>query len=477
MDDLTKWKALALEHRGITMALAGFVATMRDRPLSPRTRDVLREALVDAIGCGLYGLTTDWARIIHRFARDAGGPAESALWCGGTKVSAAHAALAAGTAIHSFDFDDHSRAKIHPGAVVVPVVLALGERCRSPGHVLLAAMAAGYETMNRVSQAANPGRARMRGWHLTGTCGTFAAAAAASVILGLDAATTASAFGLAGTQSAGLWAFTADAAMSKRIHPGKAAQDGINAAILAASGFQGPRYILEAADGSFLFTMSDAPRPWMITEDLGSRWHSDETCFKPHACCGSNHACVDAAIELAEQEDLDVGGIERIVAGIADVVRTQTGFDYRADSVLNAQMSLQYNVAVALHDRQAYLEQFTPQRIVDPAVCETARRVEIEVDPEIDRAYPEIYGGRLTILLKNGRRLSKRVDYSRGMPENPMSGEEIERKFQSLATAAVGRSSAEEILACARALFESPSSLPLAHLLAAAQRVEGDASC
>ena len=195
MDDLNAWKALAKEHQGITMALAEFVASMRERALPARTRDVLREALVDAIGCGLYGLTTDWARIIHQFAREQGGPAESGLWCGAERIGAGQAALAAGTAIHSFDFDDHSRAKIHPGAVVVPVVLALGERCEAPGPVLLAAMAAGYETMNRVSQAANPGRARMRGWHLTGTCGTFAAAAAASVILGLDAATTASAFG------------------------------------------------------------------------------------------------------------------------------------------------------------------------------------------------------------------------------------------------------------------------------------------
>ena len=265
--------------------------------------------------------------------------------------------------------------------------------------------------------------------------------------------------------------------MSKRIHPGRAAQAGITAALLAAKGFQGPRYILEAVDGSFLFTMSDTPRPWMITEGLGSRWHSDETCFKPHACCGSNHACVDAAIELAEQEHVDVADIERVIAGVAEVVRTQTGFQYRADSVLNAQMSLQYNVAVALHDRQAYLEQFTPQRIVDPAVCETARRVEIEVDAEIDRAYPEIYGGRLSLVLRNGRRLSKRIDYSRGMPENPMSGEEIERKFSSLAGAAVGQSNADEILAGARELFEAASPRPLAELLTRVRLVAGNRPC
>src|SRR5690606_13091866 len=152
-------------------------------------------------GCGLHGLSTPWGRIMRDFALEQGGPPQARVWSGGEhRVGVAQSVLAAGTAIHGFDFDDHSRAKIHPGAVVVPVVLALGEHVGASGQQAMIAMAAGYETMNRVSQAANPGRTRMRGWHLTGTAGTFAAAAAASVLLGLDAATTASALGLAGTQ-------------------------------------------------------------------------------------------------------------------------------------------------------------------------------------------------------------------------------------------------------------------------------------
>jgi 2-methylcitrate dehydratase PrpD len=469
MDDLESWKALAREHRGITMALAEFIAGLKPAAIPSATREVLGKALVDGLGCALYGLATPWGRIMRDYARDRQGPPEASLWGAGTRVSVGHSALAAGTAIHSFDFDDHSRAKIHPGAVVLPVVLALGEREGVDGATLMTAMAAGYETMNRVSLAANPGRARMRGWHLTGTTGTFAAAAAACVILGLDAATTASALGLAGTQSAGLWAFTADGGMSKRMHPGRSAEAGVAAALLAARGFAGPRYILEAEDGSFLFGMSDDPRPGMAAQGLGTTWHTDMTCFKPHACCGSNHACVDAALDIVREHHIAVDDIDRIVAGIPSVVNTQTGFDYRADSVLNAQMSLRYNIAVALMDGQAYLEQFTPERIVEPRVVALSRRVDIEIDPDIDRAYPAIYGGRVSLALRDGRTMTRRVDYSLGMPENPMPRAQIERKYLSLASAAVGDEAARRILALANGLFDASGAAPLAQALAEVQ--------
>jgi 2-methylcitrate dehydratase PrpD len=472
VDDLDTWKKLAREHRGITRELAAFIAGLRAEDLSGHTQDILAKALIDALGCGLYGLTTPWGRIMADFAREQQGPAESALWGGGVRVSALNSVLAAGTAIHSFDFDDHSRAKIHPGALVVPVVLALAERQHTDDvGTLLAAMAAGYEAMNRASQAANPSRARMRGWHLTGTVGTFAAAAAASVMLGLDADATASALGLAGTQSAGTWAFTADDGMSKRMHPGRSAQAGLMAAMLAQRGFKGPQYILEAEDGGLLFGMSDTPRPAMLVADLGKRWHTDETCFKPYACCGSNHACIDAVLDLMRDNKLVPADVSRVVAGIARVVETQTGFDYRADSVLNAQMSLRYNIAVAMFDGQAYLEQFTPQRIVDPDVVALAQRIEIEIDPEVDRAYPEIYGGRVTLVTRDGRTVTRKVDYSRGMPENPMSQDEVDRKFLSLASAAVGEGRAEGVLQAARGLFKTGAIAPLAERLAGARIV------
>ncbi len=263
-------KANAKVLDGLTGSLATFIAEVPRRGVPGNVREVLQAAVIDAIGCGLFGLTTEAVRIVHAFAQEQGGPADATLWAsGGARISAGNAAMLAGTAIHGFDFDDHHRAKLHLSAAILPAALALAEREKTDGPTLLAALAAGYEAMARISLAANPNAARMRGWHLTGTCGTFGAAAAASVILGFDAATTASALGLAGTQSAGLWAFNADGAMSKRLHPGNTDHSGITAALLAQKGFHGPRIILEAEDGGFLDVMSDQTRPEEITRGLG----------------------------------------------------------------------------------------------------------------------------------------------------------------------------------------------------------------
>jgi 2-methylcitrate dehydratase PrpD len=374
--------------------------------------------------------------------------------------------LAAGTAIHGFDFDDHHRSKIHPGAAVLPVAFALGEQHDIDGATFLAALAAGYETMARVSLAANPNAARMRGWHLTGTTGTFGAAAAASVILGFDPATTASALGLAGTQSAGLWAFNADGAMSKRLHPGRAAQSGLIAAALAGRGFQGPRFILEAKDGGFLAAMSDESRPEEIGRELGRRWRTEDVCFKPYACCGSNHASVDAAIALMKEHEFDAGDVARVRVAISRVVEKQTGFPYRQSTVLNAQMSIRYNVAVALLDGTALVEQFAPERIAAADVNELTSRVDVEVTPEMDAVYPERYAGVVTIRLCDGREVRKRVDFSRGMPENKLPPEGLQQKFHSLAGTAVGSEAAARLAASLHDIFECDS-------IAAASRTLG----
>src|SRR3990172_6803886 len=369
-----------ITHLGATRALAKFIAELEPGNIPGATRTIVAKALGAAIGCGLYVVLTPWAQIVHGFALEQGGPQESTLWAGGgRKISTMNAALAAGTALHSFEVDDHNGGgKIPPGAAVIPAAFTLGEREAISGEKLLAAITAGYETMIRVSLAANPVSSRMRGWHLTGTCGTFGAAAAASVILGLDAETTASALGLAGTQSAGLYAFSADGAMTKRLHSGLAAESGIRAALLAARGFHGPRLVLEAEDGGFLAATSDDMRIAEVTERLGHEWRTDGVIFKRYACCGSNHSSIDAAMAIMAEEQLQPVHIHHIITGVSRTVETQCGFVYQPTTVLNAQMSQRYNVAVAILDKQAYVEQFTEARIKEPQVCELASRVRVE---------------------------------------------------------------------------------------------------
>jgi len=451
---------------GLTLRLATFVAGVRRAGVPAAVRSVLQAAVTDAVGCALFGLTTEAARIVHGFAAEQGGPPEATLWASdGARISAANAALFTGTAIHGFDFDDHHRAKLHLSAAVLPAALALAERERADGATLLAALAAGCEAMARISLAADPSAARMRGWHLTGTCGSFGAAAAACVILGADPAETASALGLAGTQSAGLWAFNADGAMTKRLHPGAAARAGITAALLARRGFEGPRMILEAADGGFLTAMSDTPRPEEIDRDLGTAWRTEAICFKPYCCCGSNHASIDAALALKAEHGFTAADVRSVTVGVSRVVERQTGFPYTPSTVLNAQMSIRHNVAVALIDSAALIEQFTPARMNDPLLNDLIARVNVAVDPDIDAVYPEKYAGIVTIDLWDGTRVSRRVDHSKGMPENRMTAAELAQKFMSLATASVGADSGDELLAHLRGVFDSSDNAALMRLL------------
>ena len=350
----------------LTASLATFVSETSRRGVPDEVRAVLQAAVLDAIGCGLFGLTT-------------AGRANRARLCAGTRRTGGSDIVGIRRPAHlrrqrriacrhryswfrlrrssprQTSFERGGFARRHwlwPSArkPAAPLYWRHWRRAMKPwlASALLPI----------------PTPPRMRSWHLTGTCGTFGAAAAASVILGFDVATTASALGLAGTQSSGLWAFNADGAMSKRLHPGHSAQNGITAALLAQKGFHGPRHILEAEDGGFLAAMSDQTRPGEITRDLGDVWRAAEVCFKPYSCCGSNHASIDAALDLKAEHRFTAADVRSVTIGIARVVERQTGFPYVPSTVLNAQMSIRQNVAVALLDSKC------PHRTIHPgAYC------------------------------------------------------------------------------------------------------------
>jgi 2-methylcitrate dehydratase PrpD len=430
----------------ITRALAGFVAHLAYPELPPTLIQKLKTCLLDAIGCGLHGAALPWSQIVNRWVVSQGGPREATLWRQAFQGPCANVALGLGVMIHGFDFDDYHNAKIHPGAPVIPAALSVGEALGSSGRAVLSAMAAGYETMIRVSLATGPNASRIKGWHLTGTTGTFGAAAAAGRLLELSADDMASALGLAGTQSAGLWAFLADGAMSKRFHPGRSSQSGVMAAFLAKEGFEGPTQILEAADGGFCQATSDAIDLTRAVDRLGSTFFSAEVNIKPYACCASSHSAVDAVLELKRQHGFSAAEVEAACVRTAGGVQVQCGFDYRPAGAVRAQMSLQYIVAVTLLDGAALLDQFAETKLADPAVLDLARRVTIDVDPDIDRLYPERYANRVAITLKDGRRFEARVDHARGSTERPLSLDEVAAKFCSLSAGALSREQAEQVI-------------------------------
>jgi 2-methylcitrate dehydratase PrpD len=415
-----------------TRELAHWIAGLAYDDLPPRTREVVRIAILDTVGAGVYGFATPWTQMLLAWARRGGSANESTVW-GEPHASlrSADAAMVNGIAAHAFELDDYHNAKLHPGAVVVPAAIAVAEKLNSTGAELVTAIAAGYEVMIRSSLAMNPSATRLRGWHLTGVCGPFGAAAACASLMKLNTEQCAWALGLAGTQGAGLWAFNADGTMSKRLHAGKAAHSGVLAAELAQMGFTGPTQIYEYADGGVLKAFSDASDPAPLTRDLGGVFHLDKTSIKPYSCCGSTHSYIDAALALRRKFGAPWNVQAPVRVGTSKVVDVQCGFDYAPSSALNAQMSLRYAVAAALVDGQVLPAQFSAEKMADPGFIALANNIELVPDPELDKLYPKDFAGWVAAS-RDGK--WERVDMLNptGSPHSPIDGKGITEKFRGI---------------------------------------------
>jgi len=417
-------------------SLAGFVA---DLGLEQVPEEVVRYArllMLDLLGAALAGVDTEETRAVLAAARGFG-PADGpcGIWGTNRRTSPAVAALVNGTIAHAQELDDFGGAD-HSGAVVVPAVLAAAEaEGIDDGARVLEAIIAGYEVALRVLEAAGGYRAHNEhgGWHSTGTCGSFGAAAAAAHMLGLDARRTTWAIGLAGSFTGGIWAYLADGAMSKRYHPGRAAEIGLTAAYLAREGFTGPTQVLEAAWGGFLPTYAgDSARPDAITTGLGREYRIMKSGIKPYACCRGLHSALDVILRLRAEHGLDAERAAAVEVRCSAANAKALG-DRNPTTRLGAQMSMPYSLAVALETGRANLAEYEDRWISDPGVRGVMARIEMIVDPAIDED-TEPY---LTVVTADGRRLEGHEPTGLGAPENPLSEDAVIAKYEDLASRAL----------------------------------------
>lgn len=406
--------ALELEHDAV--------------PAEVRRRAVL--LVLDNLGAGIHGRSTRVGQIVLREASERYRSGSSAVWGTKVRLQAAGAALANATASHAFELDDYSPpAKTHPGTVIVPTALAVAPTNTS-GRELITSIIAAYDVMVRVSLGINAPSARGRGFHMTGLAGPFGATAVAARLEGLNVAQFVSAVGIAASSSSGIFAFSAEGAMTKSFHAGRAAEAGIVAVRLARAGFIGPTAGLDAPDGGLLRAVSDRSDVGQLTEELGERFEIARVATKPYPCCGSNHSSIDAVLALRGVEQLTSSDIDRIEAHNAAGVIMQCGFDYGgAGGPLEAQMSLQYCLAIALVDGSVGLRQFESDRRTAPEVLDLARRVTFVVDPQIDAIYPREFPGRVRIFLKDGRVLERYIPSPLGAPGNSLTEQQVIAKF------------------------------------------------
>jgi 2-methylcitrate dehydratase PrpD len=385
----------------------------------------------------------------QKFVASLGVSDQATVFSGG-RSSAPGAALANGAASHILEFDDiHKTSTVHAGAPVISAALAVAEREHADGRAFLLAVTLGYEAALRIGEAVNPSHYRY--WHPTGSAATFGAAAAAGSLMQLSAAQMLDALGSAGTQAAGLWEFNADGAMSKHLHPGKAAFNGVLAADLARIGFTGATRILEGERG-FFRAMSGSYDESRVTDKLGETWKIAENCYKLHSCCGHTHTAIDVALELCARTASDRPG------GLSHVLIETYGPGYEIVKELaprtpyQAKFSIAYCVAVALLDGCVGLEQFFPERLRDPAIADLLGRIQVVVAADLTAKYPAAWPSRVTLTLLDGASLSGSSDYPRGNPENPVSTAQLEDKFRALVAPRFGAATAERAIEAVQSL-------------------------
>lgn len=409
--------------------------------------DIIRLAkmcFLDFIGCTIAGSITTEGHIITDFVCEQAQSGEATILGKWSKTSHLYSALANGFNCHIHECDDvHKKSVLHPGAPVIAAALAMSEATHKSGKEFLEAIVAGYDIMIRAGEAVMPSHYYF--WHTTATCGNFGAAAAAGKLLGLSTAQMTNALGNAGSQAAGLWEFLDNSSMTKYLHCGKAAYNGMLAALLAKKGFTGPTKIFEG-DRGFVKATSQEMDPDEKFLSLGQQFKITETVFKPYPSCRHTHSSIGAIISLKEQYHIVPSNVAEMVLYVNRVATQIAQNNEKFDEPRAAKFSLVYCAASALYYGSLPLKAFTLEALANPDVLQIADNTVVNIDDECDRAYPEKWMSRVKIKTKDGKIYEKKVEYPKGDPENPFSDKDFEDKFLGLVATAIDDKQARRLL-------------------------------
>jgi 2-methylcitrate dehydratase PrpD len=426
-----------------TAAIVEFVGELRYATLPDEVRHYARRHLLDTVGvmiAGAGGEVATRAEAVLAAVRPAGRiPVPGRA----RRADLIDAAFLGGTAAHGIELDDGFRqGSVHPGCVVVPAVLALGHERHSNGQALMEAIVAGYEAVIAIGRACHPDL-RQRGFHPTAAVGVFGSVAAAGKLRALSADALANALGLAASSAAGLFAFVNGGGDIKRLHAGHAAREGLQAALLAEQGVEGPPDVIEARDGfmqAFAFGRADKARalalppavPFGITD-----------CYvKPYPCCRHIQPAVEALIGLLGDESISSEEVQRIEVATYRIAaeHAETGWDDFA----SAQLSFPYLMGLALKFRAIKFEHFAEQVRRDPAFAAIARKLTVTAPPDVDRLYPQLRPARVTVTTARGS-FTRQADEALGSRIVPLDDAGLAAKFLDLVGPMLGAARAKEL--------------------------------
>ena len=459
----------------LTQEVASYVARTRYRDIPGDVVQLARGFILDGLGVALAGSTDECSRIVQRHLRTANGRGEASIVGTSLSAPAPKAALANGVAGHAMDYDDTqlSTSKeavygllTHPTTPVLAAVLAIAEREKIGGDEFVLAYVLGVEVECRIADAINP-RHYQSGFHSTATMGGLGAAMAVGKLLRLKEEPLLRTLGIAASMASGLRENFGT--MTKPLHAGRAAENGVNAALLARDGFTAATNILEARRG-FFNAMAGGYDESKISGRLGAPYFMKQPgiSIKPYPSGSLSHPAQDLILDLVRQHDLGAEDVERIDVGTNSNVPNALIYPM-PKTALEGKFSIPFCMAIAVLERKAGIAQFQDRKVRDKKVIELMKRVTLYVDNELEKLGYDQVRSRIRIALKNGRIIEGRYDVARGHPEKPLSWTELSDKFRDCAALVLPDKNAERAIELIGRIDELKSLTPLIGVLTAAR--------
>lgn len=442
----------------VTGALARYIVSARAEDLPAAVRKEAKRTLLNWAGCAIGGSRHETTGIAISALAPFAGPAQAGILGRHERLDILNAVLINGISSHIFDYDDtHLKTIIHPAGPVASAILALSEYQHLSGRDFLNALVIGVETECRIGNAVYPAHYDV-GWHITGTAGVFGAAAATGRLLGLNEQQMRWALGIAATQPVGLREMFGS--MTKSFHPGRAAQNWMTAALLAARNFTSSDHALEAKRG-WANVLSTSRKYDEITGQLGSRYEILLNTYKPFACGVVMHPAIDGCVQLRNENKLSASQIDQVELRVHPLVLELTG-KKAPRTGLDGKFSIYYAAAVAIVAGAAGERQFSDSMVRNPEIAALSERVSTIVDPSIREDQV-----RIRIVLHDGRKLDKFVEHVIGSVENPMSDAALEAKFTDLASGILPPAQIRRVMEMCWSIDDLPAAGALAKAAAA----------
>ena len=450
------------DGRKVTRELAEWVADLRTDAIPDEVLNEAGRSFADFLGeCLFVGATKPWGQSIASFcAHDGGGQPEATIIATGQRTLASRAALANGTMALGFEFADFgSGSRPYPFAVTAP--LALAESRHHSGEDLALAIVVGYEVMGRVFDATFT-RGTPIPFYVPSLYGTIAGTAGAARLLGLPADETNRALGLACAFTGGTFQGHEEGTWQRSLNGGMAGERAVTAALLAESGFRATELGLEGSQGFAQMFTGGRLEPGALLDGLGDSWFISGRWIKRYPMNTTLHAPVEALLQVMRENDLHYKDIIEIDAAWQQVEPFLA--KRQVSTVVSAQASLPFALAVAAVRGRVGVDEFTEEAVADPIVQELITRTVVHQDEELHRKVTASMPGRVTVKTTDGRQLTAEVLYPKGNPRNPMNEEEFKAKFVDMAERVLGYDQADELYRRARDLRSVTDVADLARL-------------